>query len=222
MCYTFFSNRQGGQISAMRKRTYEASYAAKREICAALKKLMAQKPLGKITITELMKNSGMARQHFYYHFEDLYDAVRWMFDEEAVALLRRHGGVMLWRDGLLQLFEYLQENRAVCLCALRSMGRDHLRRFFETDIQTMIQNTIQMIASELCCPMEEWELGVLTQFYIGALSSMMEDWLLGKIEGTPQQLIDFVDRMLRDYIRGAAIRLTGRLPDGGALPGLGE
>ena len=98
----------------MRKRTYEASYTAKREICAALKNLMAQKPLNKITVAEIMSACGMARQHFYYHFEDVYDAVRWMFDEEALVLLREHEGVMLWQDGLLQLFQYLQENKAAC------------------------------------------------------------------------------------------------------------
>ena len=75
-------------VVGMRQRTYEASEAAKREICAALKTLMAQKPLNKITIVEIMQSCGMARQHFYYHFEDIYDAVHWMFDQEAVALLR--------------------------------------------------------------------------------------------------------------------------------------
>ena len=94
-------------VVGMRQRTYEASEAAKREICAALKTLMAQKPLNKITIAEIMQSCGMARQHFYYPFEDIYDAVRWMFDQEAVALLREHEGVMLWQDGLLQLFQYL-------------------------------------------------------------------------------------------------------------------
>ena len=95
-------------VVGMRQRTYEASEAAKREICAALKTLMAQKPLNKITIVEIMQSCGMARQHFYYHFEDIYDAVRWMFDHEAVALLREHEGVMLWQDGLLQLFQCIQ------------------------------------------------------------------------------------------------------------------
>ena len=77
----------------MKKRTYQASDTTKREICAALKGLMAQKPLTKISVTEIMRACGMARQHFYYHFEDIYDAVRWMFEEEAVALLREHEGV---------------------------------------------------------------------------------------------------------------------------------
>lgn len=102
----------------------------KQVICASLKKLMAQKPLEKITISEIMDDCGMVRQHFYYHFEDIYDLVRWMFQEEAVSLLKRQEGALLWQEGLLQLFQYLQENRAVCLCALNSLSRPHLKRLF--------------------------------------------------------------------------------------------
>ena len=189
----------------MKKRTYEASESAKREICAALKVLMAQKPLNKITVAEIMQSCGMARQHFYYHFEDIYDAVRWMFDQEAVALLRKHEGVMLWQDGLLQLFQYLQENRAVCLCALHSMSREHLKRFFQTDIHAIIQNTIQRIVMELDCQASDREVDLLTRFYVGALVSMIEEWLLGEIQEPPEELLRFADQLLKDHVRGAAL-----------------
>lgn len=192
----------------MKKRTYEASNAAKRQICTVLKELMTQKPLNRITVAEIMRGCGMARQHFYYHFDDVYDAVRWIFEEEAVALLREHEGVMLWQDGLLQLFQYLQENRAFCLCALRSMGRDHLKRFFQTDIRTIIQSTIRLIAAELGYEAGEQELTMLTRFYVGALVSIVEDWLLGEIQGTPEELIRFVDQVLQDHVRGAGLRLS--------------
>ena len=196
----------------MRIRTYEASEAAKREICAALKTLMAQKPLNKISIAEIMQSCGMARQHFYYHFEDIYDAVRWMFDQEAVALLRDHEGVMLWQDGLLQLFQYLQENRAVCLCALHSISREHLKRFFQTDIHSIIQSTIQRIVMELNCQTSDDEVDLLTKFYIGALTSMIEEWLLGDIKETPEELISFADQLLKDHVRGAALRMAETRP----------
>lgn len=200
----------------MKKRTYAASEAAKREICASLKELMAQKPLNKITIAEIMRTCGMARQHFYYHFEDIYDAVRWMFEEEAVALLREHEGVMLWQDGLLQLFQYLQENRAVCLCALHSISREHLKCFFQTDLHAIIQGTIQSITAELQYHASGQELALLTKFYVGALASLMEDWLLEEIPESPEELIQFVDQLLRDHVRGAALRLTGNFLNSGS------
>ena len=196
----------------MRKRTYEASEAAKWEICSSLKSLMTQKSLNKITVAEIMQSCGMARQHFYYHFEDLYDAVRWMFDQEAVALLREHEGVMLWQDGLLQLFQYLQENRAVCLCALHSISREHLKRFFQTDVHVIIQGTIERIVEELNYHVSEEEVDLLTKFYVGALASIMEEWLLGNIQETPEELIRFADQLLKDHVRGAALRMAETPP----------
>ena len=71
----------------MKQRTYEASERSKREICAALKKLMAQKPLNKITVAEIMRVCGMARQHFYYHFEDIPALFRWILDRNSTQIL---------------------------------------------------------------------------------------------------------------------------------------
>ena len=196
----------------MKQRTYEASDAAKRKICAALKCQMAQKPLAKITVTEVMRTCGMTRQHFYYHFEDIYAAVRWLFEEEAVALLREREGVTLWQDGLLQLFRYLQENRAVCLCALNSLSREHLKRFFQMDLRAIIQNTVEEIAAQLHAQASEREVALLTKFYVGALASIVEDWLLGEIQETPEELIQFTDRLLQEHMMGAKLRQAGNAP----------
>ena len=193
----------------MEKRTYAAGDAARQEICAALKSLMAQKPLDKITVAEIMRQCGMTRQHFYYHFEDIYAAVRWMFDQEAVALLRAHEGVLLWQDGLLQLFRYLQENRSVCLCALHSVSREHLKRFFRDDINSVIQNTIQNLAAQLNYPASDREIDLLTRFYVSALAGITEDWLQGEIRETPEELIRFTDQLLRSHVMGAKLRLAG-------------
>ena len=203
----------------MKKRTYEASEAAKREICAALKTLMAQKPLNKITVAEIMQSCGMARQHFYYHFEDIYAAVRWMFDQEAVALLRKHEGVLLWQDGLLQLFQYLQENREVCLCALHSVSREHLKRFFRDDINAVIQNNIKNLAAQLNYPASDQEINLLTKFYVSALAGITEDWLLGEIQETPEELIRFTDQLLQSHVMGATLRLAGKNMDFNAEKG---
>ncbi len=54
---------------------------------------------------------------------------------------------------------------------------------------------------------EEEELELLTHFYVISLASLMESWLLGEIEGTPEELIRFADTLLQDQVRGAKDRL---------------
>ncbi len=196
----------------MDKRTYAASDQTKQALAAALKELMAQKPIDKITIHDITERCGIRRQNFYYHFEDVYDLMRWMFQEEALSLLRQHEGTLLWQEGLLQLFRYIEDNRAVCLCALRSVGRDHLKRFFETDIHNIIHRTVEQIGLEIGAIRGESncaDIELITHFYVVSFSGVLESWLLGEIERTPEELISFADRMLQDHVRGAKLRIQG-------------
>ena len=193
----------------MKHKSYESSHATKLAICSSLKELMVQKPLDKITVSEIMDYCGMVRQHFYYHFEDIYDLVRWMFQEEAISLLKRQEGVLLWQEGLLQLFQYLQENRAVCLCALNSLSRNHLKHFFYTDLYAIIRHTVITVADEVgLVSGEEGDLELFTHFYVIALAGLVESWLLGEIDKTPEELIRFTDKLLRDQMRGSVLRQT--------------
>lgn len=185
------------------------SEQTKLELAAALKTLMAQKSMDKITIAELTGICKIRRQSFYYHFEDIYDLLRWMIEKEAISLLKQQEGVLLWKEGLLQLFRYLEENRAVCLCALKSVGRDHLRRFFEADIYAIIHRTIEQLSENIGVgnQLEAFvDVEMLTHFYVVALAGMVESWLLGEIDRTPEQLIQFVDVILSDQLNGAAAR----------------
>lgn len=50
----------------------EISLATKKALAAALKKLMVNKPISKITVRELVAECGINRNSFYYHFEDIY------------------------------------------------------------------------------------------------------------------------------------------------------
>lgn len=195
----------------MEKRTYAASDQTKHALAAALKELMAQRPIDKITIHDITERCGIRRQNFYYHFEDVYDLMRWMFQEEAMSLLRQHEGTLLWQEGLLQLFRYIEENKAVCLCALRSVGREHLKRFFETDIHAIIHRTVEQFGHEvgaISAGVTESDVELVTHFYVVALTGMLESWLLGEIDRTPEELISFADRTLMDQVQGARLRYS--------------
>ena len=170
---------------------------------------MAQKPFDKIIIHDLTERCGIRRQNFYYHFEDVYDLLRWTFQEEALTLLARHDGALLWQEGLLQLFHYIEDNRAVCLCALRSVGRDHLKRFFESDIHTIIHRTVEQIGREIGAAqagVTEDDIALMTHVQVVSYVAIIESWLLGEIDRTPEELVSFADRMLQDLIQGARIR----------------
>ena len=49
----------------------------------ALKKMLSVKPIDKITVKDLVEECGVNRQTFYYHFDDVYDLLEWVFEEDT-------------------------------------------------------------------------------------------------------------------------------------------
>ncbi len=52
-------------------------------IAAAMKRLMATKSLEKIRVTEICREAEIERPTFYYHFQDKYELVAWIFFQDA-------------------------------------------------------------------------------------------------------------------------------------------
>lgn len=64
------------------------SNTTKQNLEASLKKVMLQKPLDKITISDITSDCGISRMAFYYHFKDIYDLVEWSCLEDAKRALQ--------------------------------------------------------------------------------------------------------------------------------------
>ena len=68
---------------------------AKHDLAEALCQLLEAKTLEKITVKDIVARCGVNRQTFYYHFHDVYDLMRWIFEREAANLaqtVREAGG----------------------------------------------------------------------------------------------------------------------------------
>lgn len=84
------------------------------------------------------------------------------------------------------------------------MGRDHIKRFFKADIYSIIHHTIEQLGENIGSnPQSDSfvDIDMLTHFYVTALAGMTESWLLGEIDRSPEQLIEFVDTILSDQLR---------------------
>lgn len=186
---------------------YKTSETTCQAISGALKQLMIQKPLERITVAEIMDTCGMRRQHFYYYFTDIYDLLRWTFDKEALELLQQQQGVSPWQNGFLHLFQYINQNRAVCLCALDSLGKESLKRLLEADVSSIVDRAVRQTAEENGLSAHSPEVEVVICLVTIMMAGAVESWLRGELTQTPEELIRRIDMMFQDYIRGVALRL---------------
>ncbi len=60
------------------------SQTTKKALAASLKKLLEKQPLSKITVTDITEDCEVNRHTFYYHFQDVYDLIDWIYENEAI------------------------------------------------------------------------------------------------------------------------------------------
>ena len=95
----------------------------RRELEAALRGLLGQKPLGQLRVRELTERCGLRRQSFYYHFTDIYDLFAWCLSRERALLLDRLEDCLTWRQAFLALLNRVSEERAFYRAALDRCGQ---------------------------------------------------------------------------------------------------
>lgn len=153
----------------------ELSRRRKEQMAQSLKRLMAKKSLQKITIQEIADDCGINRYTFYYHFKDIYDLLKWMFQEEALSLIQKSDNCLTWQDGFRLFLRSVRENRAVIQCALNSLGQDALRDMFYQELKHLMSLFLAEVKGRY--QVSEEYLNFLSDFYIAALSGTAMEWV---------------------------------------------
>ncbi len=120
----------------------EATLQTKKALSASLKKFMIKKPLSKITVSELIADCDINRKTFYYHFENIYDLLKWMLEQEAIEVVKNFDLLIDYEDAIQFIIKYVQENTHILNCAYDSMGRDELKRFFYSDFVCLAKRLV--------------------------------------------------------------------------------
>lgn len=187
------------------------SDATKKLIADATIQLMKNKKLNKISVREIAEASNINRQTFYYHFEDIFDLIQWIYRNEVMGLFNNMNGDSLWKEGLLRLLEYLEENRDAILCILNSLTRAQLKSLFYDDIYNLMvtasDSVAQILQSNTKKNSPDYD-EFLVYFYSISISSLIEAWAWGDIQMSPQELVDQLDRLIQDQITGVRINET--------------
>jgi len=68
----------------------------KRALGASLKALMQTHAFHKISVGDICEHCGMHRKSFYYHFQDKYDLLNWVFYSEFMQLLDNGAEADVW------------------------------------------------------------------------------------------------------------------------------
>ena len=158
------------------------SSTTKRALAIALKELMREKPLVKISIADIVGRCGMNRQSFYYHFRDKYDLVNWIFYTELITELKRSENASEWEE-LGNILDYLYQNRSFYINALKFNGQNSFYEYFGEVIYQILQVAFAATFEDT----DQSEFNAM--FYADALRACICRWLSGGARQEPDELL---------------------------------
>lgn len=173
----------------------------KHALANALRKLLEQMPFSKISVSHICEECGMNRKSFYYHFQDKYDLVNWIFDTEIEQILKEKAvgtseEVPFSWDVLEKICAYFYEHRTFYSKVLQIEGQNSLAEHLREILVPVNRKLLEVAEVEADAAHETFYI----HFFSDAFMAALVRWLDEKECVSPEEFID----LLRSSVEIAA------------------
>lgn len=174
---------------------------AKDALAESLKTLLEKKALDRITVKDVVENCGVTRQCFYYHFNDIYTLVEWIFLEEAKKAIAGKKDYDTWQQGFYQAFMAMLDKKVLVQNTFRSLGRDYLDRFMYDVLFDLVYEVVE--SQSVGIDVKTDNKRFIARFYTCAFIALGLDWIRTGMKEDPKDIIDQIAVLVKGDIRKA-------------------
>ncbi len=171
------------------------SQVTKRALEQSLKNILLKKPLTKITVGDIAEDCGINRMTFYYHFKDIYDLVEWSCLEDAKRALDEKKTYETWQQGLLQIFEAVQENKPFILNVYRCVHREQVEKYLQPLVDQLLLGVINEESDGIAVRDEDKRF--IAQIYSYIFIGLMLDWIKDDMREDPRQIVNRLAKLIK-------------------------
>lgn len=177
------------------------SQTTKNALAASFKRLLYQKPLNKITISDITADCGINRMTFYYHFKDIYDLIEWTFTESITKALDGKQTEDTWQQGFLNIFHAILENKPFILNVYHSISWEQVEEFlykltYDLIITVIEKKSVSMIV-------QDKDKAFIADFYKYAFVGILLNWMKNRMKEEPEQIIQQLSPLVQGEIARA-------------------
>ena len=175
------------------------SQVTKRALEQSLKNQLLKKPLNKITVSNIADDCGINRMTFYYHFKDIYDLV-----EDAKRALDEKKTYETWQQGLLQIFEAVEENKPFILNVYHCVHREQVEKYLQPLVDQLLLDIINEEVGDMTIRDEDKQF--IAQIYSYIFIGLMLDWIKDNMREDPQTIVNRLTKLIKGSMSEALSR----------------
>lgn len=155
--------------------------------------MLETEPFDKITISDITNDCGLSRQTFYYHFRDIFDMIRWIYNSESLNEIGGRGGYGTWQDKIRELFDYTLNNKSLILGTFNSKCRNDLVGYYMDVSIRKISDIVEMKSDG---DIAEKDKKFIASVYAYAFVGIMVDWISDGMKESSEEMVDRVYKIV--------------------------
>lgn len=168
------------------------SIDVKKILANALLNLCQKQSLQSITVSQLLKETGVSRQTFYNHFKDKNDLICYIYDTYIVPDFDEHHMDIDFYESLLQTFQNIKKYHKFMKQACQIEGQNCLKDYIVEHCQQFDLKWHQNLYGSDSMPDD---LKFATIYHANASSSMTLSWILSNMPVPCEEIVDMIVQM---------------------------
>ena len=147
-------------------------------------KLLNKKSLHNITVTEIAKQCKIERKTFYYHYENLPQLVKEIFDEELEDVIKEFNETLSWEESFISAAKFILENKKVVKHMYESDYKIELEKYIFSISGEIMRKYVRRVAKDTKA--QEIDIKLIAYFYQCAFSSSLIQWVATDMKTDPK------------------------------------
>lgn len=149
----------------------------KEALATALKKLLEQQSLSKISVKHITDYCNISRNTFYYHFKDKYELINWMFYTDMLENVNSFNDPSKLTESFVKVCKALYAERKFYFACFQYVGQNSLFESLYEIYYELWKINIDMGYSECGFKLSESELSLMAKLKAHALVGIIKDWV---------------------------------------------
>ncbi len=169
-------------------------------IMTAFEEMLSEMTFDKITVSALVKRSGVSSNTFYYHYRDKFELLNEWFGTK-LEIIRNGDDPTTWQIAIKKFFNMCRDNPRLIHHVFSAVSREQLEIYiFEIMDRVFLSNVRKKVAGK---DIPDKRVRQISKFCTFAFIGFFMDYIWGDMEDDIDERVDSLSRIFDDFIASA-------------------
>ena len=175
-------------------------------------KTLNEKPLSKITVTNIVDKCDINRNTFYYYYQDIYAILSEIFETELQSAIDEYNDTLSWEEGFLVATKFALENKTAIYHVYNSMQREELENYIFNVSGNVMEKYVERECKLEEIKASEEDKKLIAAFYQCALTEMVLRWIANGMKEEPEVIVRRIGQLFDGNI-ASSLKRSSALED---------